>query len=195
MKDVMLLYWSLAVVCLVTCGCGPQEPRATGFLSDYSHLKPETEYRFRYFPFDNRLARYSAFIVDPVELRLDDNTKMELGEDEELEKLRVYLQDALVETLGRRYRVANVTPGPGVGRIRAALTHLKKGAPFTIGGAAIEAELLDTQTGEQVVAILENQQVRRRSGGGFSEWDDAKGVIDDWAQRFYDKLEEAHAKK
>lgn len=195
MRNVVLLQLSLAVLCLVTCGCGPQKPKTTGFLSDYSHLRPETKLRSRYFPFDNRLAQYSAFIIDPVELRLDDNTKMELGDDAELDTLRVYMQETLVTTLERRYRVAGVTPGPGVGRVRAALTSLKKGTPFIAGGAAIEAEVLDAQTGKQLVAILEIQQVRRPQSGGFTEWDDAKRVMDDWIQRFYNKLTEAHARK
>jgi hypothetical protein len=158
-------------------------------------LRPESKLKSRYFPLDNRLARYSAFIVDPVELYLDDEKRAYLGRDTDLEKLSEYMGETLIKTLEGSYRVTDVAPGPGVGRIRVAITHLKKGAPFTIGGAAIEAELLDSQTGEQVVALFEVQQVRRRKGGGLSQWDDAKRIMDDWAQRFHDALEAAHAQE
>ncbi len=190
MKTTIVLCWSLVGACLATCGCGPQKPGTVGFLSDYSHLRPETESRSRYFPPDNRLARYSRFIVDPVALYIDDKAEAKLGSDAELEELARYLHDAIVKTLEPRYAVAGVTPGPGTGRLRVALTHLKKGGLLTIGGAAIEAELLDSQTGEQVAAIREIQEVRTRTGGGLSEWDDAKRVMDDWARRFYAALEQ-----
>jgi hypothetical protein len=191
METKMLLSWGLVGACLAACGCGPEKPKPVGFLSDYSHLRPETTLRSRYCPLDNRLARYSQFIVDPVPVYLDDKTLTKLGRDTNLAELAQYMHDMMVKTLESRYPVAGVTPGPGTGRIRMALTHLKKGGPFGVGDAAIEAELLDSQTGEQVVALRE---IQKGKSGSLSEWDDAKRIMDGWARRFYAVLEEHHAR-
>ncbi|OHB63644.1 MAG: hypothetical protein A2Y76_09470 [Planctomycetes bacterium RBG_13_60_9] len=189
MRTKMLLCLGLVGACLATCGCELEKPETVGFLSDYSHLRPETDTRSRYFPPGDRLANYSRFIVEPVALYLDDKTKAELGDDAELEGLARYMHETLVKTLEPRYPVTRVTPGPGTARLRVALTHLKKDRFLTPGIVAIEAELLDSQTGEQLMAIREIQRPRTRSGG-LSEWDDAKRVMDDWARRFYAELEE-----
>ncbi len=189
MATKMLSWWGL-VVCLAACGCGPEKPKTVGFLSDYSHLRPETTSRSRYCPLDDPLAGYSRFIVDPVPVYLDDKTLAKLGRDTNLEELSRYMHDTMVKTLEPRYPVTGVTPGPGTGRIRMALTHLKKGGPFGVGDAAIEAEVLDSQTGKQLVALRE---IRKGKGSSSSAWGDAKGIMDDWAHRFYATLEEQHA--
>lgn len=190
METKMLLYWGLVGACLAACGCGPEKPKTVGFLSDYSHLRPETKFRSRYWPPDNRLAQYSQFIVDPVPVYLDDKARTKLGHDTNLEELPRYLRETMVKMLEPRYPVTGVTPGPGTGRIRMALTHLRKAGPSKVGEAAVEAELLDSQTGEQLLALRE---IQRRKSGGLSEWDDAKGIMDGWARRFYATLEEQHA--
>ncbi len=191
METKMFLYWGLAGACLAACGCGPEKPEIVGFLSDYSHLRPETASRSRYSPLDNRLARYSQFIVDPVPVYLDDKTRTKLGRDTNLAELAQYLHDTMVKTLEPRYPVAGVTPGPGTGRIRMALTHLKKGGPFEAGAAAIEAELVDSQTGEQLVALRE---IRKGKGSSLPAWDDAKRIMDDWARQFHAALEAPYAR-
>jgi len=70
-----------------------------------------------------------------------------------------------------------------------ALTYLKKGGPSSFGAAAIEPEVLDSQTGEQLGALREVQKGK----GSPSAWDDAKHIMDDWARRFSATLEERHA--
>ncbi len=183
-----LLYWGLVGACLAACGCEPEKPKATGFLSNYSHLRPESNSKSRYLPPNYRLAQYSRFIVEPVALRLDEKTKAQLGPDTKLEELAQYMRGAIVKTLEPRYSVTT-TPGPGTARLRVALTQLKKSSPLSPGGAGIEAELLDSQTNEQLAAWQEFDQVRTGGSTGLSEWDDARRVMDDWAQQLYAALE------
>ena len=198
METKILSYWGLVGVCLAACGCGPEKPETVGFLSDYSHLRPETWFHLRpetkstsrYCPLDNRLARYAQFIVDPVPVYLDDKTRAKLGHDTNLEELSQYMHDTMVKTLEPRYPVTGVTPGPATGRIRMALTYLKKGELFSPGAAAIEAELLDSQTGEQLLALREIQKGKGNSPG----WKDAKRIMDDWARRFYADVEAHYAR-
>jgi hypothetical protein len=158
-----------------------------GFLSDYSHLRPETKTRSRYLPPGNRLVQYSQFIVNPVVVYLDPETQARVGQDGGMEELAQYLHDTLVKTIETRYRVTT-TPGPGTARLRAALTHVKTSEPFSPGDMAIEAELLDSQTNEQLFAIREIQRVTIKPGVGSSAA--TRRIMDDWARRFVEGLEE-----
>ena len=54
----------------------------------------------------------------------------------------------------------------------------------------MEMELIDTQTGEQIGALVESQE-KGVPFQGYDPWSGAKAIMDDWAKRFYDRLEEA----
>ena len=75
--------------------------------------------------------------------------------------------------------------------IRIALTNVERSAPFKLGSVSMEVELLDTQTSEQIAALIESQE-KGVPFYGYKPWSGAKAVMDDWAQRFYNRLEEAH---
>jgi hypothetical protein len=61
-----------------------------------------------------------------------------------------------------------------------------------IGGASMEAEVIDSQTGEQIGAVIQSQKGKRISMSGLKKWGDAKAVMDDWVKRFRKLLDEAH---
>ena len=56
----------------------------------------------------------------------------------------------------------------------------------------MEAEMIDSQTGRQIVAVVESQIGKRLSLAGISTWGDAKAVMDDWVNRLRKHLDEAH---
>jgi hypothetical protein len=113
-----------------------------------------------------------------------------VGSWDDLEKIKAYMREALINVLEPRYDAISTGPGPKTARIRIAITNVKKGSVLGLGGASIEAEFLDSLTGEQIAAFLESKQ-ERKPFGAFSSWDDSKAVMDDWAQRLYDRLEES----
>jgi hypothetical protein len=176
------------------CGCKSAPPAqsvpSSGFLSNYSQLEPTAGGSLRYTNPAYDLREYAKFIVDPVALYFDEQTRADVGNWDELERLRAYMRKTLINTLEPRYAAVGTKPGLGTARIRVALTGVKKGKPLATGGASMEAELLDSQTGEQIAALVETRQMRK-AYGGLSQWDDAKAVMDDWAKRLYDRLEEA----
>jgi hypothetical protein len=53
----------------------------------------------------------------------------------------------------------------------------------------MEAELLDSQTSEQIAALIESQK-KGVLFYGYEPWSGAKAIMDDWANRFYTRLEE-----
>jgi len=151
-----------------------------------------------------RLRDYSKFIIDPVAVHLHRRSaaKKKISE-EDLTDLKNYMHTALVKAIEDRYEVV-YRPGPGVARVRVALTDIKKAEILLnihpasklmgagLGGASLEAELVDSQTGEQIGALVESQLGDRLSLDGLSTWGDAKAIMDDWAGRFRKRLDEAH---
>jgi hypothetical protein len=196
-KDIKLFvpvsFCTLAVLAILV-GCEAPPSRAkmpvAGFLSDYSGLEPISDTSYRYVNPKYDLGNYAKFIVDPVEIIFNEQAKAKIKSWDDLEKLRAYMRRAFINALEPRYRAVATRPGPGVARIRIALTNVERSAPFKLGSVSMEVELLDTQTSEQIAALIESQE-KGVPFYGYEPWSGAKAVMDDWAKRFYNRLEEA----
>jgi len=186
--------YSLIVLVMFT-GCesplASKEITATGFLSDYSGLESISDTSYRYMNPKYDLGNYAAFIIDPVKVIFNKQTKAKVKNWDDLEKLRAYMRRAFINALIPRYNASATRPGRGVARIRIALTNIEKSAPFKLGSVSMEIELLDSQTGEQIGALVESQK-KGVAFRGYDPWAGAKAAMDDWAQRFYNRLEEVH---
>jgi hypothetical protein len=196
------------VLVLITCAavmsvsCLPNaKVKKIGFLSDYSRLEPD-DGSLRYINMQ-RLGEYSKFIIEPVYVR-----KYLKGESLSLEnrmKISDYMQNAIIQALQDQYAIVS-KPGSGVVRVKIAITDIDYSVPalnalpqtkifgLGIGGASMEGELLDSETGEQIAALVESQKGKRLSLAGLEKWGDAKAVMDEWAERFRQRLDEAHGK-
>ena len=175
--------------------------KKTGFLSDYSHLEPD-DGSLRYVDM-KRLSSYDRFIIEPVVVRLYGTPQGSRPEPEIRRELANYMQNAIVKAIRDRYKTVSHS-GPGIARIRVAITDIDKSTPamnvlpqtkmtgLGIGGASMEGELLDSQTGEQIGAVIQSQKGKRISLSGLKKWGDAKAVMDDWVKRFRKRLDEAH---
>ncbi len=184
-------------------GCGPKRLGTVGFLSDYSHLESVSETTLRYTNPKYDLGDYSKFILDPVVVHFHGETKEPEMSRKESAELRQHMFAAVHNAILKNYEIVRRS-GPGVARIRIAITDIKKSTPvlnvlppakiagFGLGGASMEAEVLDSQTGEQIGAIIESQKGKRLSLKGLSKWGDAKAVMNDWAKRFKERIDEAH---
>jgi hypothetical protein len=193
---LLLLCTGFSLIMLTTLsGCNSSSSSAmqpAGFLRDYSRLKPISKTSWRYINPEYDLGDYSKFIVDRVEMLLEAGEKSSPKDWDELEKLRDYMH-TVIELSIRRPNEVVTQPGRGVARIRIALTGLKGASAAGLGTSRVsmETEILDSQTGEQIAAIVESQKkgglVNQYSG----EWRDAKQIMDEWAKRFRSRLEEA----
>jgi len=209
MKNIITIVMVAAAALSIFCGCGPQKPKAVGFLSDYSKLQADSDTSFRYFAPGNPLADYDQFIIDPVRVQfytgskaIEERSKGKL-KDEDITDITNYMHEALVKAIENRYQVVH-QPSPGVARVKVALTDLKKSdtlmniLPITkiagtgLGGASMEAELLDSVTGRQIAAVIQSQLGERLSLDGVSKWGDARAIMDGWARNFRRRLDEAH---
>jgi hypothetical protein len=173
-------------------GCASTQPSArtpsSSFLSDYSRLESVSDTSHRYINPKYNLGDYSKFIVDRVEVRFPSGHETGIGDWDELEKLRTYMRSAMVKEIGYNWKVVS-QPGPATARIRIALTNVKSASILELGGVSMEAEIVDTQTGEQIAALIDSRR-RGRQLGEYYKWDAAKAIMDEWARQFYRRLRE-----
>ncbi len=191
--NIILILATLGSI-IVFAGCDSSPPideiSTTGFLSDYSGLKRISPKSRRYINPKYDLGNYSSFMIKPVELRFKGKTKEGIGNWDELEKLKSYMHRTLIDTLEPRYTAVATRPGPKTAIVRIALTNVEKSKPLRMGSISMEMELLDSITGQQIAALVESQK-KGVPFYGLYPWSGAKAVMDDWAQRFYNRLEEA----
>ncbi len=199
-RTVLVLMVSIAL--MLSIGCNKQVKK-TGFLGDYSRLQ-STDDGLRYLDM-KRLAQYKQFIVEPVVIHLHGMKQGARPDPETRRELANHMNNAIIKAIQGKYMVVS-QPGPGVARVRVAITDLEKSNPVLnaipqakltgagLGGASMEAELLDSQTGEQIGAVVETQKGSRLSFAGLKTWGDSKAVMDGWAERFRKRLDEVHGK-
>jgi hypothetical protein len=192
-----------AIIVAASMFCGCQEGQVTtGFLSDYSKLRQVSDNTLRYLP-PGSLVKYTTFMIDPVVIHFHAGVKGTRASSQDKAHLKQYMYAAVRDTISDRYAIV-AKPGPGVARIRIAITDIKesqvlqnimpmlKVAGTGLGGASMEAELVDSKTGQQIAAVVETQTGNRLSFDGLSKWGDAEAVMKGWAQRFRKRLDEAH---
>ena len=206
MKKTSVLMVVAVGLMLIQCGCESEGVVKTGFLTDYSRLLAESDVSLRYI---NRqaLARYSNFIVDPVEVHfhrgakaIEQRTAGKLTQ-QDMADLTNYMHSRIVKAVQDSGNNVAYQPAAGVARIRAALTDIDRSTAASllpqakligagIGGASMEAEVVDSMTGEQIGAVVESKKGSRMPFANLGKWDAAKQVIDDWAKRLQKRLEE-----
>ena len=203
-SKALRVVWCVSVLCgLLAGGCG-EGPSQTGFLSDYSQLEPDAS-DMRYID-QSKLATYSMFIVEPVTVHFHSKATGKDTEQSTLDDLTSRMRSAIVDELSEHYAVVS-RGGPGVALVRVALTDVNKDTPalnilpttkltgLGLGGAAMEGELLDSVTREQIGAVIQTQKGQALSLQGLTEWSSAEAVINGWAKKFRQRLDEAHGRK
>ena len=74
----------------------------------------------------------------------------------------------------------------------AKLVPIAKAMGSGRGGASMEGELVDSQTGEQIAAVIQSTPGKVLLLGGVSKWGDAELAMDKWARQFRERLDAAH---
>jgi hypothetical protein len=196
-----LAIFLLAAPTFVTLeSCKTIRARRTGFLTDYDGLEEAKGDRWVYINPNLQPGMYQRFIVDPVDINVDEET-LKTFTMEELESLADYFY---TEVTGRFAQVAQLTtePGPGVGRVRISLTGVEDSEPLMNvlpqtrvsgagrGGAAMEGEIVDSQSGMQMLAVVQATQGTMFGGTGMTRVGDAKRAIDKWIDAAAERIRE-----
>ena len=164
---------------------------------------------------------YSAVMIDPVTVWYDSDADYRGIHPRDLVALGDYFEQAMVRNLQGGYKIV-AKPGPGVLRFRTAITDVvpsnptmdtitgivpqaraisaiakvTTGSDLYVGQASAEAELLDSQTGDRLGAVVD----RRVGTKGLIEVEtdplkDAKQAIDLWAKRLRERLDSLYEKQ
>lgn len=204
---------------LLLAGCaasGMTEVKKTGFLTDYGQLTPGGDDRaaLLYIKKDSDFRQYDKLMFERVIVLFSDNAKYREIDPAILKELTDYYQKALFDAVKGGYEVVD-QPGPGVLRVRVAITDVTPSKPVAntmstiipvgivaagatkavsgdnlgTGEASTEFELLDAMTGERLAAAVDRRQGGKSVFRG--KWEDTRDAFDFWAKRFRQRLDAA----
>ncbi len=194
------------ILSALAAGCATvQDPGQAGFLSDYSKLEEIDANQLLYN--SGKVGNYSKFIIEPIAMLYRQPEEKRIFSDEELEDLVVHFTTAVSEALTKDdgYQVVEVA-GPGTARLHVGITDVDdtigalnisiytKITGAGLGGAAMEGEMVDSMTGEQIAAVSRWGSGSRILRAGFTHTGDAKIVIDRWAKALWERIDEAHGR-
>lgn len=211
---------------LLNWGCAKtyqaRRVETSGFLGDYSQLNEgkDGEALLVYRNPAAVFSRYDKVIVDDISIWRPADSELAEVSDEDAQRLAQALHDAILEKLEEDYEIVRA-PGPGVLRVRAAITEaaesyvvldtmasvlphvravslvtrLTTGTSAFTGRASGEAEILDAVTGERLLAGVDRRVGNTAIRGALSSWDDVQETFDFWAERIRNRLREERQKE
>ncbi len=183
-------------------GCGGK-PTYSGFLSDYDKLKSGSAHKRDFFYRNEsvRILDYDALLVDPVQMYFTKDARGQDLNEEALAELTAYFDEQFLEVMSEWFAFTDA-PGEGVARVRIAMTDVRpskvlfdivphsKILGLNQGGATIEAEVIDSVTGAQLLAVVDRGWGNNlRLLPEFDTLDDARNVIDQWMRIFQKNLQ------
>lgn len=209
----------VAIALVVASACAKtrqprSQPTPQGFLGDYSQLRKGegAEAQLRYVNSTADFSQYDAVWIDTVRVWQSETTAKLSTEDQQMLTDTFYA--ALHEKLSENFRIADAA-GPGVMRLRVAITEaeganvagnavttvvpqlrilttaggLATDTAVVVGKAGAEADLTDSQTGERLLAAVD-QQIGQKTLRTLGKWSHVKGAFDGWAERLRERLVE-----
>ena len=191
---------------LAGCAAPVTQQDESGFLSDYSKLETLEEGRVIYV--GDHIGNYDTFIIDPVVILFERDEDYKEFTDEEIDKFLDYALESLTDELTKGddgYSIVS-EPGPGVGRFRFGLTDVDKTIGLLnlsiytkitglgLGGLASEGEMVDSETGEQLMAAVRWNSGSRILRAGYTPTGDAKIAVNEWARDLRKLFDEAHGR-
>lgn len=196
----------------VVTGCATKQIKLTetGFLSSYSDMEADADSLGMFVyknPAVDLTGRYSKILIAPVQFELDPSVKDNAIKDEDREKLAEYFYGQLEENLAKNHTIADA-PGNDVLLLRTAITGVVPNKVYLnlhwsttlmgagVGGASLEAELVDSVTGERMVSFVDARRGKRLNyTKGLTKWGHTKEVLGIWARTMaahLDKIRETY---
>lgn len=189
--------WAIlaAVVWLAGCAGGGAPPAATSFLEHPERLKADQKAEGIWWWEAPGVdwGRYDKLKIDPVAVRVDTAGAEREVTKAEVVELAVKLRRAVLAQLGRTIPVVD-RPGPGVLRVRAALTNVKPVSPamnvvttailmwpLDAGDATIEVRFSDGGDGRLLGEVLALQQGSTMEVHKvWTRWGQVESAFDRW---------------
>jgi Protein of unknown function (DUF3313) len=212
----------ITLAALAVVGCGILKPTRgrhfedaehSGFLGDYSQLKPREGYQAQEVYVDTKAnwKSYSAVYIQSVTMYVSDASKKPSAEEQKM--LTDMLYKSLHDKVAEKFKIADKA-GPGVLELRAALTQTKGARVLLntvttvvpqlrtasavaglgtdtaalVGTASMEGELTDSASGERLAAVVDSRAGTKGVLRMLSKWADVQAICDHWGERTRDFL-------
>jgi hypothetical protein len=206
MRSVVRILSIMVISLFVLSGAAQAKQEYSGFLVDYSQLKPGPEggvakvYKKEGVSFN----KYSKTIMDHVVFFFKDDAQEKGIDPIEMAELSHKFHKEAKAAIGKAYPFVE-EPGPDVMRVRVAITDLElpkrtpgmlksimTGKGPDLGEISMEFEFLDSETNERIAAGVDHRTgTRLESLRRFATAEDAFKF---WAQRLRLRMDEAHGK-
>ena len=190
-------------------------PVESGFLGDYSQLKPggKDQAALVYVDPEAKWNTYTKIIVEPVQFWDSAGSEVPVSDQQ---MLATYFYNALRDNLQTGFVLVD-KPGPGVLKLQTAITNATGSIPVLrtvsvivpqarvlntaqsfatgsyafAGSAQAEGQIMDSMTGTRLAAAVDLRQGGMSlKAAGQAKWADAQNVLDFWAQRTAQRLVE-----
>ncbi len=219
----MVLVLMLGFALTTAAGCAKEKHfTPSGFLKDYPYFSPGPKggVDFVYFKEGVDFRSYDKIMMDEVAFYFEDDALYKGIYADDLKELEDAFHQAMAEAFKGGYPLVE-QPGPGIMRLRVAITdvvpskpvlntittivpvglaisHIKKGITGThthVGQASMEMELLDSQTNEQIAAAIDTKAAEKyKVFKGMSKWGHTKEVFKIWGKHLRDWLDKIHGR-
>ncbi|NQZ57318.1 MAG: DUF3313 domain-containing protein [Lentisphaeraceae bacterium] len=220
MKYLLILLTVLSTACSTTEKTGNAEP--SGFLKNSSMLKPgdKDQAQLIYIKKDVNWGKYDSIKIEPLVLWATKGSDLAKLDKKQAQILLDFFHAQILKDLQRDYKVATKS-GENVLRLRLAITEAEASAPLrdlmsnvlpyglaisigkkmltgshsAVGLASMEAEVLDSLSGERLVAVVDQRAGGKSLSGKFDRWDDVKKSFEHWSKRLSQGLAKARKGK
>jgi hypothetical protein len=190
MRIATLVAAALLAVSANTMAATFGDYQSVGFLSDYSKLKqkPGSD-AYSWSEPAAQIAAYDKVMVDRIKIYLKQDAQRGEIDPTSMKALADYFHDAIIKQLSGHYQVVR-EPGPGVLRLRVAVTDLVPNKPEAsvvtlavpfggvaeagigalggdagsspfVGEASVEMEALDSSSNRQMAAFIETRAAKK----------------------------------
>ena len=189
----------------------------SGFLDDYSILKPELDPdrpgAMRYMKAGVSLAKYNKIAIAPVQILYSPDSKYKGISPDDMKLLADSFRELLVRELEPDYPVVG-SAGADVLEIHLAISNIKMkkkkrrllnytpigfglytlkdiaGANIILDDATIEAQLYDSVSGEQLGILVDSQKATTKKGK--ASWKKLEETLIFYAKRFRARMDSEH---
>ena len=222
MRSTALAFTLALAPFVVACSSTPKHKQLepSGFLKQWDELQPvddpDRPGALRYMKPNLDLSKYDsvcvptpAILVDPEKVGIKPQEMIGVADDFVLSIHRALTPDyQLVEkpgpkTIVIRAAITDFEKTGGLDQAMRALTGPGEGTmgvdpkyetrSIQIDGMGIEAELLDGETHERLVALAEYQKAKHLRSSRYETWGTIQSALDFWAERLREALDQAHA--
>ena len=186
----------------------------SGFFEEPIKFKPDPDRKsaLRYISPNLKAGTYTKAVFNPVEIWYAPDSPYKGIEPDQLAKITDRFYRAMVKAADAS-KLLTDKPGPGIVLVRAAITNVKATRPKPkwynynpIGGiaygikrigyhdvilsdAVMEMEVLDSETGETLGALVDTGVGINKKGQKKRTWEDVEKTLDFYAKRFHEHMQ------